>query len=403
MFTTARFKTKTYFERRKNPEIPGKWTIGMDIGYSSVKVFSPERIAAFPSFIRRVPTGSADLTMGDVKDSFIAYRNEEGEEYLVGEAAAKEAGAADADSSTANLYSRDRYYTPEYLILARVGIAAASIEKAEIILQKSAEDHTSAEENETKDPEHIYLMTGLPPEYMTQDREDVKEALCGRHEFQIKIGSKEWQRFFFVLQKDDISVMLQPLGTLISMATDANGGVLPEAKEYFNSNVLIIDGGFGTLDTFDLRDNHIRENKTWANLGMKRVLEETAEEIKTRYGVVVPVSAMQENLRQGTVIKRDRKTKSVTEIDFTEILRKKSSKICQEAMNTIDNHYSGMSRHKYLIITGGTCAAWSPMIHDYYRNMQTLTVLDANLPGSLDPIFANVRGYYMQMTKFVRQ
>ena len=40
------FKTKTFIQPRLNPTVPGKWPIALDIGYSSVKMFSPNMVAS---------------------------------------------------------------------------------------------------------------------------------------------------------------------------------------------------------------------------------------------------------------------------------------------------------------------------------------------------------------------
>ena len=56
--------------------------------------------------------------------------------------------------------------------------------------------------------------------------------------------------------------------------------------------------------------------------------------------------------------------------------------------------------YDYLIITGGTGAAWSSRIREILKDMETLKIVDGNCNDTLPYVFANVRGYYMyRMTK----
>ena len=47
---TSQFKTKTEIKEANNGGIKGVWPIAIDVGYSSVKVFSPNSAGIFPSF-----------------------------------------------------------------------------------------------------------------------------------------------------------------------------------------------------------------------------------------------------------------------------------------------------------------------------------------------------------------
>ena len=46
--STSAYRTKTIIEPRNNKSLPGYWPIGIDVGYSSVKCFSPNIAAQFP-------------------------------------------------------------------------------------------------------------------------------------------------------------------------------------------------------------------------------------------------------------------------------------------------------------------------------------------------------------------
>ena len=59
MINTNDFKTKTIFQPRQNPSVNGYWGIALDVGFSSVKTFSPNQVACFPSYARKLPRAFA--------------------------------------------------------------------------------------------------------------------------------------------------------------------------------------------------------------------------------------------------------------------------------------------------------------------------------------------------------
>lgn len=373
------FKTKTFIQPRFNPQIPGMWPMALDIGYSSVKMFSPNMVASFPSYAKRVEYGAADNTIGEPDKTCISYRDENGHEYYVGENAQKSIRYTDADNSTAALYIRDRYYSPEFKVIARVGMA----------LGLGKNQYGSPNGNT------IYLQTGLPPEYMAIDTDDLKNALCGHHVFKLKIGSGEWKDFDFTIDIENIGVMPQPMGTLVSVGTKNNGDPLPQWEEYTKAGTLVIDPGFGTLDTFEIFNNRVETSKTWNNLGMHRILQEAAKIIQTEYKQVIPVPAMQKVLEDGFFkTKLNRETRRCESIDINPILERAVKEVCNEVIETLDGFYDALQNINYLIITGGTSEAWFDIFKENYGGMG-INIIKGNVNDDIPMIFANVRGYYM--------
>ena len=384
---TNQFRTKTISKAKKNPTVSGKWGIAIDVGYSAVKVMSPNGYFSFPSVAVKVPFGTADSTIGKLQNSSIAFRDQEGNEYLVGEDAAKELKGNDSASSI--LYTRDRYNHDEFLVVSQVGLGLGAMENQHGTPKKCS----------------YYVMTGLPPEYMVEDEHIIRDVFTGTHKFSLKIGNKaEWIDFEIKLEANNIKVMAQPMGSLVSISTDVNGGIIDKAKEYFASNVLIFDPGFGTLDTFEIRNHRLGSNKTWANLGMRRVLQETVDELKKNNMVNTTVSALEVDLDKGYVVSTDKRTHTSKKQDFADILEKANKKICEEALNAIDSCYDYLSSYDYLVIAGGTGAAWEKYIRERYKAMETLTIINANVNDSnMDSIFSNVRGYYMSLLSEIKR
>ena len=54
MINTSDFKTKTEIIDRKNLSFSSAWPVAIDIGYSAVKGFSPNKAFRFPSYARLV-------------------------------------------------------------------------------------------------------------------------------------------------------------------------------------------------------------------------------------------------------------------------------------------------------------------------------------------------------------
>lgn len=386
MIKTSDFKTRTIFLERRNLSAPGIWSIALDIGYSAVKGFSNNMVYCFPSYARKITT--AMLGYGEANTNDIQYRdNVTGELWSVGESAQNMISSDDTKDSNESLYGRNRYYSDMFKVIARVGLGIGMIKN-------------SIDSPENK---NLVVQTGLPPAYLKSDTFMLQDVLSGNHNFSIKIGDKPWVTLSFNLPIENVSVMAQPMGTLLSISTDNTGKPIAEANKYFKSNMLIMDPGFGTLDIFNLKNRMIASTETFDDLGMKRVLTETANEIFNKYHQEIKVPAMQKSLETGSIKCFDRKARAATLQPFAEILETANKKVCNEALAKIDTIYNNLFDHDYLVITGGTGAAWSSYIREYYKNMQNITIISGNQNDNLPYIFSNVRGYYMFLVSRLRK
>lgn len=388
MINTQAFKIKTIFQPRLNPSVPKYWGVAIDIGYSSVKIFSPNMVASFPAYAKKVPYGTADHSIGELERNCIVYRDNAGNEYFVGAVVQDGIETDEADNSTAVMTTQNRYSTAEFKVILRVGLALGTLK------------------NQYGDPSGriMKVQTGLPPEYIKTGRIPLENAFLGTHDFSIKLGANKWMDFHFNLAPENIDkIMAQPMGTLISISKDKNGGQLPEAQKYFKSKILIIDPGFGTFDTFAL-GNHIFEGaKTWSNLGMRRVLEETSKLIEKEYNTYIPVPAMQKILGDGYFkTQYDPVTRRCEKIDFAPLLEEANKMVCNEAITTLDSYYNYLQHFNYLVISGGTGAAWSNMIKNAYSGMETLQIIYGAVNDTIPSIFNNVRGYYFNQLNLLK-
>lgn len=380
MVKTSNFKTKTLMLERQNISCDSAWGVALDIGYSAVKGFSPNSVYCFPAYARKITEEM--LTLGVPNPEEIRYKDlETGEVWVVGSAAQNMIKQDESKDSTFALYGRNRYYTPMFKVVSRVGLALG--------MRANSYGNPSGK--------NLVVQTGLPPAYLKSDTDFLKDVLSGEHKFAIKIASSDWIEFSFTLPLENVRVMAQPMGTLLSISTDNTGKFIPEAKKYFSSNLLIFDPGFGTLDIFNIRNRLIESYETFDDLGMKRVLSETSDEIFKQYKTEIPVPAMQKYLAQGEITIRDRKLRKTTKKAFDDILDAANRKVCEEALARTEDIFNCLFDHDYLVVTGGTGAAWNDIITDHFKDMETLTIIPGNQNDTLPYTFSNVRGYYMYL------
>ena len=384
MKDTSNFRTKTSFITRNNGHIPGVWEIGIDYGYSAVKVFSPNSISRFPSYAMRV---KADFSfIGETSKNSILYKDlETNEMWLVGEVAENIKKTGDTTDSESTLYGRDRWNNPMSRVLIETGLGLAM---NRIELKSSDGSSYVLEPGNDK----IVIQTGLPEEYM-DDAEDVKDAFSGKHAFALKIADNEWKNYTFEVSSDDVYVMSQPKGTLFSVCINKNGQFHPDARKYLQSSVIVFDAGFGTLDIFTIDSGTVGEGETYRDLGMKRILQETSQGIKNAFNVDIPVPAMQKALATGKVRHFDKKNFKATEYNFGDILAAANTRICDEAITRTASALN-LIDYNYLIITGGTGAAWYNQIVEKFKDFDTLEIIKGSQNDDLPFVYSNVRGYY---------
>ncbi len=379
---TKNFRTKTEFIERKNLAAEGSWAIGLDVGYSSVKVMSPNSVASFPSYARRV--GQDFQFVGEQPESAILFKNNDSDDlWLVGEVAQNTMTSGDTSDSESLLYGRGRYYSVMFDVISKTGLALGM----------------RTNEFGFYNGEKIVVETGLPERYMS-DADELKDALAKEYNFSIKVGNHDWESFEFFIEPGDIYVISQPKGTLFSACIDKDGKFRSDAKEYLgkDASVLVFDPGFGTLDLFPILGGTVTGGETYSDLGMKRVLQDTCKKIKNDYGVTVDVPSMQKYLETGLVKSFNRKTFESKEFPFEKLLLEANKEVCQEALNRITSSMD-LSDFKKMIVTGGTGAAWLNIIRENFKAMNTMQIVSGNQNDNLSFIYNNARGYYMHLTK----
>lgn len=379
---TKDYRIRIIFQERDSRKLPGFWPVGLDIGYSAVKVFSGNAVVCFPSYAAISQGEALALPTGNGAGQSILYRGEDGVVWEAGAAAQDRISVSDTSAGSLSIYGRSRYYSPMFLVLARIGIAAG--------IRKNAFGDPGTKK--------LKIQTGLPPKYIVTDREDLVSVLCGEHRFEVKFGNGSWEKFFFSLDEEDISVIDQPQGTLFSIAADPSLKLMPGAAQLFSSRLLVIDPGFGTMDMFPMIKRTVSRDQcqTFPELGMKQVLKDTADEILKRCRFEIPVPAMQRFLDTGKVLVKNGRTYS--QMEFADILEKHSKDICNKAVEKIMEIYNPPVEFDYLVLTAGTGEAWKEYFfnHPCFKDSGTVQVLPGNYGDPTLPwLFSNARGYFV--------
>lgn len=373
------FATRSECVPRNNVSAEGLWPIGIDYGFSGIKGFSPNKAFCFPNCAVKLEEDNPIL---DVADTDLVVRDATGT-WVVGERAHEIISPTNAMNYESEMYERNRYFSPFFGALMKAGLALA-------LSSNSFGKYRG---------EPIVVQTGLPPKYKQQDSELIKEALSGEYDFDMRIGTNSFRHFRFSIAADNVYVMDQPMGSLISTITDGQGGQSPADCMVLRSNTLVFDPGFKTLDVYDISAGMFKDSNTFDTLGMHEVFRRTVDELRAVYGANVPVSGMQTAIRKGYVRAFDRRSLASRNVEFEAVLNRKSDEVCDEAIQKLISIYDYLQNHDYLIVTGGAGNAWFPRIEARFRNMESLSILSANKNDpSLSNTYSNVRGYYLYLT-----
>ena len=392
--STQDFRTKTLMIPVKNPTIQDCWGVAVDVGYSGTKIFSPNMVACFPTFAMRQEGVMLNLGGGGMEDLILYRDNIAAKPWVIGKRAQDMLSTDDVDKTSMAIYNRNRYDTPDYKYSMLAGIAIGS------------------RNNQFGGPngKRVYLQTGLPNAFLKSDSKTIREIYGKKHVFDLKIGSGKWEHFEFDFTENDIFVMPQPLGTILSVLTTDDGHYTADASQITGSNSLIIDPGFRTTDTITMKNLTLnyQEMNTYEQFSMMMVLQHMADILMKNYTVEIPVPAMQSYLEKGsiTVMKTDKTDGSVKRraeiVDITPFLEASNREIARMAIDKIINEYhiyddSGMTKFQNIVLTGGTGDAWFDYFKEEFAWNPNIQILKGNRTNNLPCIFSNVRGYYFYL------
>jgi len=365
------YQTDIVFQQLECP-VTDTLLCGIDIGYSGIKIQSSYNASTIPSIVAREKK-DAPLLVG-AED--IRYRDEKGRVWYVGSLAKKTLLYGSTAVKPTTLLGRQRVQSEDFLVQLRVGLFFAKLKD----LPEGGYDI---------DDRPMKVQTGLPPEFIVQDSEELRNKFEGDHKYAVKIGKRPWVNVRIKLETKDVYICKQPFGTLMASVINADGVMTNPGL--LKKNVLILDAGFHTTDTFHCIQG-TREGiaLTWESYAMQEVYQRTCEDILNATGNKADISVynLEKAFDTGIVNYGPKKEPYSFAKDFYRNLKA----VCVELLDELNAAYNSMMNVDVILLTGGTGVAWEKYIRDYYKETKALEI---SLAGDGNQVSrANVKGYY---------
>lgn len=357
------------------------WIIAVDIGFSSVKGLAPNKRFCFPSYVKKM---NSSLMSIDEED--IYYRDKDGT-YLIG-TKAQDLVRADDTNDTDSSFDRNRYFTKEFVILARTAVAIGLMNN---------------EERGNQGQLRPFVQTGLPAAYLKADAPKIKAAFSQPGTYEIKIGSGKWLQFENTLKSSDINVTSQPAGTLNSIFFDDNGEPRKQARQIMEKNIIIADIGFGTFDPYGVVNREKVLEESINNLGMKRVLEVASEYIYKEFNMDIKIPQMRKCMKDGYFKIVDIQQMTSKKIPLDNYIERACKEVATQAATKLYEMAGYFQDYDILVVTGGTGAAWFDYFKEALAGMEDLKIIPGNDGNELPIYYANARGYYMSAYRRLRK
>ncbi len=321
--------------------------IGIDVGYSNLKVVAGEATAGQPQkkFLMPAGAGPAQKMPRPVADANTSAKA--GVSVLIDDTewvAGVEPGRLQGQERTL-----DRNYTKSKQYRALFLGALASLET-----------------------NHIgHLVTGLPVSLHNDHelRDHLVHSLQGRHEV---IKGR-------VITVDNVSVIPQPLGAFMDLMSDfADIDLIDKGR------VLILDPGFFSLDWVVVEAGEIRNafsNSSYS--AISRVLEVVHDRIQVDHNARVGVSKLECALRHGEreIYARGNK------INFDRYLGEAANEVLTGALQAVQRSMRTEDRDVDLVmIAGGGAHIIEPAVREAFPGVRIV------IPS--DPVLSNARGFW---------
>lgn len=375
---TKKFRTRQEFFTNETHPHGNDYIIGLDMGYSGIKVMYESGHFCIPSYVIKIENGMLDI--GDDKDIF--YRDADSDDlYMVGYNAQNMIDYESTNDTQQAQTGRRKIKTKEFKIQLNVALAIASEHKKEANRQ-------------------LFVETGLPAAYVETQENDLINVITSPTDFSIKIGKGQWKHYKdqIKVDKDHVHVIPQPAGSLYSFITKPDGTPTKDATDVLCSNVLILDIGMKTCDFYGIKNRAIVCKESIDDIGMSIVFQEISNMIREESGEDIRTTALQNNLETGYYVFVNDDTMESEEKSIAPLLEEANKIVMKKAMEKAKITSNAFRGYKYLVITGGTGEAWAEGIKEWLKGMKALNVELSNKACGADATFPlmyqNTRGYY---------
>lgn len=312
--------------------------IGIDIGYSAVKIVAGNRRATFPSVV-----GSPDRARFafNQQDS-ILLTMPDGNRVLVGD------GAIAQSQFLNRREDRNWIQSPGYYAL----MLAAFTE----ITTASRVD--------------LDIVTGLPIAFYLGDKDAVRERFLGSHKV-----TREG-RHAQVFQVNSCTVIPQPFGTLFAVAMDNQGRAV---KKKYHGNVGLIDIGGKTTNILSVkRLGEIGHETSSINAGTWNVVRQLKSWLSNNY----PDLDLRDHEIVEAITSRQIKYYG-NPIDLTDIIEESLERMASEIIAEGTQLWNGAARLDAILVTGGGAYLLGTYIEKHFH----ATIVN-------EPVWANATGYW---------
>lgn len=362
-----------------------KYIIGLDTGYSSMKVFTESLYFAFPTFVKAISEDDLKSMIPSGQD--ILYRdNDTNEIFLVGRCAQAIVSDTDTEETEAEWFSQDRFNKPSIKACINTAIGYA------------------LRHNDGRD---IFVQAGLPSSDLRSQTNRLITAITRKANFSLRIGmSKEWEDFNYEISEENVDVMEQPKGALQSaittVVTDPKTGepvcvLSPAARSVLTGNTLVMDIGFGTFDYLGFKQRIPSCKESKRECGMRAVLKLACDKIYNATGKDIRVTSIQNALETGVISVRpiDGGPGS-KKVDISSYVEEALNEVFDKAIVDAESITSYFEGYQNIVIAGGTGDAWSERIKDYFKVYEDINVYISNeTDTNIAMMYSTVRGYYV--------
>lgn len=328
-----------------------KYVIGIDVGNGATKIVTEKGDYTFDSGLARA--SEKQSLLGDQQYVF-------DNEFVIGQVKNYKS-FIDTNRAT------NRYSNEYYQRLVRYCIANVLLEENNVNMIDNAVFN-------------VNVMSGVPSDEVSNSVDVLKRAIEG--DFEVKVNDQTVKFSVSVLD-----VKAQPLGTLFNQILGNNANFLSLATKYKSEQILVLDGGQGTIDTDVLSNmavvNHLRS--TMKNSGMYNIYEEVSNKLNAiDNDICSNVSSVELQFNNDTYnVNKKYKIEAFKEIKLSVLEEKAKRDIEQIKLKMQDS----MSSIDTILMTGG----YSEVMHQYYKdafNMKHDVILVDNAQ------LANARGFY---------
>lgn len=316
--------------------------VGMDIGYSNLKVAFGENEAGTPITVLR-PAGAAPADRfghrmdGKAHDDFINVLVN-GKEFVAG-----------VSPDRAQIWNRslheDYPSTESYMALFKAGLLLTGVRQIDA------------------------LVTGLPVSQFLDDRKkkSLERKMQGSHLIAPGV----------TVEVSTVKVVPQPIGGFIDFLMNTN-------EDIEDANLLIVDPGFFSVDWVVVNNNVIRDHSSGTSLNACSVLlEEVARQISQKFETKINVESIE------NAIRNDKSSVMVMgqRIELAPFLKSAREKIGPAVSEMVQQAVRNETKDVDLVVlVGGGANLYFDVIKQAFPRQKVLV--------SRDSVFSNCRGFW---------